>query len=514
MKISTLLDYMDNGRMTLPQFQRGYVWSRDQVRALWDSLYRRHPIGSLLVWVTQPSADTVRGDAALPPGVINLLLDGQQRLSSVYGVVRGGPPPFFEGNARVLEGLYFHLETEIFQFHQPLKMRGDPLWIDVTRFMQHGTAGIGTVMAPWSQDPALAGRAATFLDRLLKLAGVLEIDLHVEEITGAHMTLDTVVDIFNRVNSGGTKLSKGDLALAKICADWPDGRGRMNGLLDQWRQAGFLFDLDWLLRCVNTVLTGEAKFEHLHNQPTGVVQAALDRTQRHIDDCLNLVSGRLGLDHDRVLFGRYAFPVLVRYLDQHPNALDAETRDRLLFWFVEAAMWGRFSGSTESVIDQDLAALEAAGGGLERLLDQLRLWHGSLRVQPAHFTGSSVGARFYPVLYWITRVGEARDWGSGIPLKSSLLGRMNYPEVHHIFPRAQMYKRNFPRVEVNAVANYCFLTKSTNIAISDRLPEDYFPEVEARHPGALASQWIPMDRQLWRVEHYQDFLEARKQLLA
>lgn len=72
--------------------------------------------------------------------------------------------------------------------------------------------------------------------------------------------MDVAVDIFNRVNSGGTKLSKGDLALAKICADWPEARDTMKTSIARWRMEGYDFTLDWLLRSVNTVLTGEAKF--------------------------------------------------------------------------------------------------------------------------------------------------------------------------------------------------------------------------------------------------------------
>jgi hypothetical protein len=91
---------------------------------------------------------------------------------------------------------------------------------------------------------------------------------------------------------------------------------------------------------------------------------------------------------------------------------------------------------------------------------------------------------------------------------------MNRLEVHHIFPKAQLYKCHFKRPEVNALANFCFLTKDTNLTISDHLPEKYFPEVERAHPGALASQWIPSDPSLWKVENFLDFLEARKELLA
>jgi hypothetical protein len=111
-------------------------------------------------------------------------------------------------------------------------------------------------------------------------------------------------------------------------------------------------------------------------------------------------------------------------------------------------------------------------------------------------------------------MGEARDWGTGLPLKASLLGKMSRLEVHHIFPKAQLYKRDYKRPEVNALANFCFLTKDTNLVISDCLPEEYFPEIEKAHPGALASQWIPDDPTLWKIENFRDFLEARKELLA
>lgn len=518
MKISTILDHIDNGHMALPEFQRGYVWNRDQVRGLFDSLYRRHPVGGLLVWATESMTATHRGDAPLAPGIVKLLLDGQQRMTSLYGVARGKPPKFFDGNANAFTGLRFHLDTETFAFYQPVKMKDDPLWIDVTDLMRKGQAGHEQIVETLAEHPDIGTKAVKYSGRIARILGILDIELHIEEVTGADKSLDVVVDIFNRVNSGGTKLSKGDLALAKICADWPEGRDAMKAKLKEWDQAGYHFNLDWLLRSLNTVLTGEAKFQYLHEKNADEVRDALERASRHIDTSLNLISGRLGLDHDQVFFGRFGIPVMARYLDQRQRnklgPLDEKERDKLLFWFVQAAMWGRFSGSTESFIDKDLAALEGNEASLDRLLEQLRLWHGGLRAEPGHFTGWSLGARFYPVLYMLTRMGEARDWGTGLPLKADLLGRMNRLEVHHIFPKAQLYKRNYRKSEVNALANFCFLTKDTNLVISDTLPEVYFPKVEAAHPGALASQWIPNDPELWRIDRFRDFLEARKELLA
>ena len=154
-----------------------------------------------------------------------------------------------------------------------------------------------------------------------------------------------VVEIFNRVNTGGTKLSKGDLALAKICAEWPEGRDKMKAKLKEWDKEDCKFNLDWLLRSVNTVLTGEAKFQFLHSKNADEIKEGLARASKYIDTSLNMISGRLGLDHDQVFFGRFGVPVMVRYLDQRKGTMSEKERDKLLFWFAQSGMWGRFSGS-------------------------------------------------------------------------------------------------------------------------------------------------------------------------
>ena len=512
MEISTILANIDNGRMALPEFQRGYVWNRSQIRKLFDSLYHRHPVGGLLVWITESKNVQHRGDGQLAAGTVELLLDGQQRITTLYGVMRGEPPKFFDGNKQIFTGLHFHLNDKVFEFYQPTKMAGDPLWINVSDLMK---SGIGSYLTKILELPEqYADKKSTFYDHLSCLAEIKTIKLHIDTITGSEKTLDVVVDIFNQVNSGGTKLSKGDLALAKICVDWPDARREMKAQLKTWYDAGYDFNLDWLLRSVNTVLTGDAKFSFLGDQNAKGIKEALNKATKNIDSTLNMIGGRLGLDHNRVLFGRFAIPVMVRYLAQRDVRLAETERDKLLFWYLQAGMWGRFSSSTESTINQDLGAITEIKGGLDRLIEQLRLWHGNLRVEPEHFLGWSLGARFYPILYMLTRMGGARDWGTGLSLKANLLGKMSKLEVHHIFPKSQLYSRHYKRPEVNALANFCFLTKDTNLDIGNRLPEEYFPEIEEAHPEALKSQWIPADPELWKIKNYREFLEARKGLLA
>lgn len=511
MQISTVLDKVDSGDFALPEFQRGYVWTRDQVRGFFQSLYRGYPIGGFLTWSTKAHTTATRGGASDKDGTIQLLLDGQQRVTTLYGVLRGKPPRFFEGQTGTFTGLYFNMHDESFEFYAPVKMQDSAAWVEVTALMQ------GDPFRFVDQVMELAGGDAdlrtAYLGRLNRLHQIGNRDVYIEDVTGADKSIGVVVEIFNRVNSGGTKLSKGDLALANICARWPEARDTMNDALSTWSAAGFEFKLDWLLRNANAVLRGEALFAKIADVPVDEFRPGLDDTIRTVSTLLDTVGARLGLDHDRVLAGRGAFPVMSRMLHGHGGRFqDAASRDKLLYWYVHSFLWGRYASSSETALNQDLDALDK--GGTDGLLDQLRLSHGDLVVRPEHFTGQTRGARFYPLLYLLTRVHEAKDLGSGIPLKANLLGRLSSLQVHHIFPKARLADAGYPRNEVNAVANFCFLTQDTNLQVGAADPREYLEEIESRVPGVLASQWIPLDRDLWQAKRYPDFLAARRELLA
>lgn len=512
-KLSAVLDQIDSGTILLPEFQRGYVWNRDQVRGLMRSLYRGYPVGSLLIWETEADPGAVRGAGPEAGGIKRLLLDGQQRVTTLYGVMRGRPPAFFDSDPNLFTGLRFHVEEETFEFYAPAKMREDPRWTDVTSLF---TDGLQPQITHLSAHPETAADLARYLERLSRLHHLLQRDFHEEKITGADKGVSVVVDIFNRVNSGGTKLSQGDLALAKICADWPEARTTMRNMLGDWDTAGYQLSLDWLLRNTNAVATGRAPFSALSEVASADFRTALKAAGQHVGTFLDAAQGRLGLDHDRVLLGRYAVPVISRYLHLHGNNgqfPDAVRRDQALYWYIHAGLWGRFAGSTETALARDYETVEH--GGIDGLITGLERWRGgNLRIQPHDFEGFGRGSRFYPLLYLMTRVGAAQDFGSGLPLKKEMLGPLSSLQVHHLFPKALLYAHGYTRGEVNAVANFSFLTQKTNLEIGKRPPEEYFREVADKHPGALDSQWIPTDPSLWTIDRYRDFLNARRELLA
>ena len=313
MKLRTVLDRIDSGSIVLPQFQRGYVWKRPDVSELMRSLYKDYPVGSLLFWETSAKLQEVKGDQPLAAGVQDLLLDGQQRVTSLYGIINGKAPPFCDGDRTAFLNLYFNVHEEEFEFYGPTKMKNNPNWVSVTELMQKDE---------WHFEPRFANHPAEdrsrYMRRMSRICKLMDHNFPEVKVTGNDKTMDVVVDIFNKVNSGGTKLSKGDLALAKICADWPQAREEMQKRLDRWEKAGYRFNLDWLLRSINALITGHADFAELDRQKVKIeqIQDGLQRAEKHIDQALNLISSRLGLDYHQVLGSPNAVPAIIRFFRQ------------------------------------------------------------------------------------------------------------------------------------------------------------------------------------------------------
>ena len=474
------------------------------------SLYKGYPVGSLLIWETEATQLDVRGDQSLAAGTHKLLLDGQQRVTTLYGIINDKVPEFSDGNPNAFRNLYFNVESEVFEFYGPAKMKNDPRWISVTELMQKG---IGPYFAGFANRPELE----VFVNRLLAITAIKNRNFHVETVSGKDKDMDTVVDIFNQVNSGGTKLSKGDLALAKISAYWPQAREEMQKRIEKWSDRGHYFSLDWMLRCINALLTGQSDFAELdkHDFAATDILDGLTRVEKHVDRALTIIEWRLGLNHHQVMGSPNALAAIARFLDKLKAFPSDRVRDRLMYWYIHAMLWGRYSGPIETVIRQDIMAVDEHDDAPQALIERLRQDRGSLQIEPQDLSGWTRGNRFYPLLYMLTRVFGTRDLGFGNELKKGLPGGDFELELHHIFPKAKLKACGYmAHKEVNAVANFTFLFRRTNREISHSLPVEYFPKYESDHPGVLASHWIPMDPALWKIENYREFLAARRKLLA
>ena len=347
--------------------------------------------------------------------------------------------------------------------------------------------------------------------RLNRLDSIKNIDIHVQTVSGEDKTIDVVVEIFNNVNSGGTKLSKGDLALAKICAEWPDARETLKDILTHFQKAGYNFTMEWLLRCLTVYLTGQPYYNALGQHKIEEIKKALPITEKMIGTCLDHIGTRLGLDHDRVLGSVFAIVTMIGYIVTAEVSLQEAKNGINSFIGMCVPSFGGVMLVQRSNLAQDLNAINRGEG--YRRTHRLQAIQRDLTIRAEDFWGWSTGARFYPLLYLLTRTNHSRDWGTNIELSNNLLGKNSTLDVHHIFPKDLLYKAGKTKSIVNALANYAFLTKETNIEISNLPPEEYLPVYMERCPGAVESHWIPVNRDLWKIDNY-ELLSERRILLA
>ncbi|MEU0545072.1 DUF262 domain-containing protein [Nocardia sp. NPDC005978] len=489
-KISTLLAQIDSGTLVLPEFQRGFVWSRSQVRGLIRSLYLNYPVGGVLLWEADVTSTLIRNQQG--EGLGALLLDGQQRMTSLYGVIRGRTPQFFDGDPDLFERLSFNFIAEEFRFWP----RGHQLtagWIDVTQLFGEGVGAFVENIARHGES------ARVYLDRVNRLAQIVDRDLPEQRLTDEHHDLDIIVDIFNQLNSSGTTLSKGDLAIAKACSRVPDARRRVRDHMGRWREAGYKFRTDWVLRNITAAATSRVDFDSLDAVSTDTFATALEHTPGHIDSILAALSERLGIDHDRVLLGRTAVPVLCVLLQRYDGVLtDATERDRMLYWYVVSALTGRHRSSTETALNRDLALLESDGldGLVADLVDDD---DQPLKLTPDDFDESNMNARTLPLLYVLAK--NSGEQAEGKPLA-----------IRSLFPRADLNRLGFPSRYVNAVANY--ICGDPEIFRGPDGVDELLSRLEESSRGAIARQCIPQDPALWTIERYPDFLAERRILLA
>jgi hypothetical protein len=517
LKIHELISEIEKKDYILPEFQRGYVWNREQVKEYLASLYRGYPTGSFLIWKT-PNPGLVRGGAPdNDGGSFQLILDGQQRLTSIYTLVKGEPPPFYEGEKLYFD-IWFNVQTEQFSYFKALEMKGHPEWIAVTPFLK---AGIGNYLS--AGNGFLAADEVAFLfqffDRLNRLDTIKNYVYYLDVVTEREM--DQVVKIFNLVNKQGTPLSKSDLALSHICALWPEARQEMRSLQAALKAEGFAFDLSFYVRCASAVATNAGTYEPLYRESVEAIKSAWQRARKAIEYLLNILRHDAYIDSSNALVSDNVLVPLVVYLANVAGKFkDDREKNRFLHWMYLALIWARYSGSTETALQQDIEALKDADP-TTRLRANIVAQRGRTKVEARDLFNASTRTAWSTLAYVVARNRGARDWFNGQPLYAKNIGKSNGLEYHHIFNQDMLYKSGRydssspqDRLRVNEIANIAYLTSAANKEVSNKPPGQYLPDVVKRYPDALRQQVVPEQPALWQLERYEDFLAHRRQMLA
>lgn len=514
--IAELIKDIKDGALILPEFQRGYVWNRNQVRSFLKSLYRGYPSGSFLIWKT-PAPPKIRGDALEDDSKsYRLILDGQQRLTSVYVLMEGEPPPFYEGE-KLFFNLHFNLVKEEFAYYKKIEMQNNPEWIQVTGFFKKGLAVFLQEVA--ALDPPVRDFYFANMAKLTKLEQIRGYLYYLKELT--ELDMDRVVEIFDLVNSSGTRLSKSDLALAHICSKWPEARESFREAQKAYAADGFDFDLSFYTRLTSIVATGSALYDPLYKMSIDAVKAAWPKVRKALDYVFSVLKGDAYIDRGSTFPSMFVVIPLVAYLARTGRSQfdDDVSKRSFLHWMFAALMWGRYSGSTETKLQADIEALKAADPPVQ-LRENLIAERGRIKLEAKDLEGAGTASPFFPMAYIVARSRGAVDWFNGIALYQKQIGQSFGLEIHHVFPQAVLYKSGYDsgnaahKRMVNEIANLAFLTKQANLGISAKKPGVYLPKVVDKHPDALRQQAIPQQPALWNVASFPEFLAERRRLLA
>lgn len=558
--VGKLIQMIGDGELQLPEMQRRYVWPATRVRDLLDSLYRGYPSGGILVWETQLQAPTreMAVEQEMSPFMGHkLLLDGQQRLTSLFSILRGEPVTV-RGRKRPIEVL-FNLKHPEGPPAEVLEIESDE-----TSLLENGEVNPDADLDEEQDDTtvSLADRLAmrtfvvsshslaatpTWLNvsdifndahtdwQLLKPLGITPDDPlwekytrrlaqvrkirdypYVMQILDSSLSYEEVAEIFVRVNSLGAKLRGSDLALAQITARWKNSLSLIEDFAEECEEVNqFTIDTGLLIRAIVVFATGQSRFRAVNNISLHSLQQAWDEAKEGIRFALDFLRANVGIEDETLLSSPFLILLLAYYGHVRAERLSEGEERALQRWLLVAHTRGHYSrGSSETILDSDLAIVKAGKRPAE-LIAALEQQFGRLAVTPTDFVGKGIRSPLFSATYLALKKREARDWWNGLALAVMRQGRNHFIQYHHIFPKSRLQKAEFDKSEINEIANMAFVSAKVNRSLSNTPPSEYLPGiVKVRGKDAIRNQLIPEDPSTWQLNAFETFLEQRRHLLA
>jgi hypothetical protein len=552
--ISTLVDMYKRSELRLPEIQRHYVWKGTRVRDLFDSLYRGYPSGSILVWETDepvPTRESAIVQSTTAFAGRKLLLDGQQRLTSLTAVLNGEPVKV-RGRKRPID-ILFNLDhpegppSEISEVEgddeSPLTPEDEvtdededddeqlidrlnrrtfvvasrnllqlPHWVSVSQvFSSEGNTAILKKAGITSLDHPKREKYEARLSRLRHIRNYPYV-VHVLERA---MSYEEVTEIFVRVNSLGAKLRSSDLALAQITSRWPNLLKELEEFQEECERSWFTIDLGQLVRAIVVFATRQCLFRSVGSTPVATLKTGWEQAKEGLRFAINFLRSNAGIEDESLLSSPMFIHALAAVSGAKDNKLSQLEQSQLLHWLLVANSRGRYSrGSTESLLNEDLSIIYRTGD-LGLLVGPVKQQFGRLHVEANDLAGRGSGSPLFSLGYLALKDAGAKDWYNGLELSLTHQGRLHFIQWHHIVPKSLLKQAGYETGEINEIANMAFITGQTNRRISAQPPSVYLPEIiKQQGIEALEAQCVPTDPALWAIDRYRDFLKARREALA
>jgi hypothetical protein len=546
--IQELVNQIERKELMLPKMQRRYVWRATRVRDLLDSLYRGYPSGSILVWDNY-TPELSRGlDVEQTSSSFNskkLLLDGQQRLTSLSAVLRGALVSV-RGRKKPID-ILFNLDhpdglqefTEVEDDEPDSEDTPDeqdeeqesvidrlrnrtfvvaskslaqmPNWISVTDVFK--SSDINSFLLRLGITSLSDPRVSKYTQRIQALQNIRNYVFTVNTIS-RNISYEEVAEIFVRVNSLGVKLRGSDLALALITAKWPESLDLLEKFQEECEERFTTFDLGLLVRAMVVFATKQSRFLTVSNISVQDLKEGWEKAQSGLLFAMNFLQENCGINDEALLSSPMIYLLIAYYSQLKDERLTTEENHALQYWVYMASAWSRYSrSSNETALDADMRSVEKENG-LKHLLENLRQQVGRFDFTPTDFMGRTINSGIFSLMFLTLKAKGAVDWSTGLGISTRLHGNQHKIEFHHIFPKA-LLKKDYDKQQINDIANLAFISGRTNQRLGKKSPAEYLKTIVSEKGAAtLENQCVPLDPALHSVENYPQFLAARREALA
>ena len=525
MKISTILEKIDEHQLFVPAFQREYVWKRDDAKQLIDSLIKEYPTGTMLTWETANPPE-LKGPYKYDEkqGAVRLLLDGQQRVTTLYMLIYGNIPPYYTAQEIMNDtmGLYVNVETLELSYYMKTKMENNPTWQNITDVFQ------GKITAFDLQTSFASNGKELSMDELKKLNSNIEAITRIkerdfpEQTIPVKATIREAIDIFYKVNASGVALTDAELALAQISGYWPQARDIFKNKLSKLADQGFVFKLDFLiyvlLGCLYHMGSDMKKLHDAENNER-IRKAWTLLDSQVLDYMVNFMRTNCYVDHSSEINSIYALvPIIVYCFDKKGSHLTDEESRKVKKWFFYSQIRNRYVSQLPQKLDRDLRTLTESASPFDELLHVIAE-ERNLEILPTEFIGHAVQHPLFSMMRWYFKSLGAICFTTGVSIRQNM-GSKYKLEKDHIFPYSKLKEIGYGqgnRIKyalAQELTNRAILTQTANRTKSNMDAYDYLSSVKEKYPHALELQCIPKDENLWKIDNYEQFLEARRVMLA
>lgn len=529
--IDTLMTWIKTGEIAIPEIQRPFVWEATQVRNLLDSLYQGYPVGYLIAW-RNPTVKLK--DGTLSAGK-RILIDGQQRITALMAALLGREVLTKDYEA-VRIRIAFHPIDERFEVSNPA-IRKDPAWIsDVADLFTPGARLLQITRDYSAANPSVD--ESDLLDTIEKLRKIVNNQVGVIELA-EDLDIETVAEIFIRVNSAGSPLSQADFAMSKIAVNENNGGNALRKAIDyfchmavapdfhrlidkndpDFAKSDYYSAMSWLrretddiydpsytdmLRVSFTTEFRRGKLQDLVALLSGRNFETKQFEETIVADSFTRLKGSVLRFMNETHFKRFIMIIrsagfvdasmigsqnalnfaYILYLTLRQQAVaDNEIDLWVRRWLVFSILTGRYSGSPESTIDYDVRQLHAQG--VQAYAEALfrgelsdAFWESGLPQEMETSASSSPYFRLFQAAQ--VRANDKGFLSRDISVRELIEVKS---DVHHVFPREYLKRAGMTRGQYNQIGNYVVAQSEINIAIGKKEPSKYFAELGEQCDG-------------------------------